>query len=288
MNPKVKNRLQRVIKISISLLLIFYVFTKIDWKQVTVLLQNSEPIYLFFAIVSFALSIGISVLRFDLFIKNAGIRLDLKNNTRLYLLGMFYNFFIPGGVGGDAYKTYLLSKSFDKSLKRIGKLVFVERFLGLIAIGFILSILSLFIKTPFTYLINLGIFISACLVTFFVLKLLNKWVNAHKKRIYIGFLYSILIQSAQIISLIFILKSFQVLDDYLAYIFIFLVSSILSVFSFAGIGIREATFYFGASFFAFNPEISVSIALIFSLITAMISSFGMLYSFKIIRIQLKN
>src|SRR5690625_7866997 len=88
---------------------------------------------------------------------------------------MFYNFFIPGGVGGDAYKTYLLSKSFDKSLKRIGKLVFVERFLGLIAIGFILSILSLFIKTPFTYLINLGIFISACLVTFFVLKLLNKW-----------------------------------------------------------------------------------------------------------------
>ena len=129
MNPKVKNRLQRVIKISISLLLIFYVFTKIDWKQVTVLLKTSEPIYLFFAIVSFALSIGISVLRFDLFIKNAGIRLDLKNNTRLYLLGMFYNFFIPGGVGGDAYKTYLLSKSFDKSLKRIGKLVFVERFL---------------------------------------------------------------------------------------------------------------------------------------------------------------
>lgn len=252
------------------------------------LLKSARLIYLLLATICFTLSIGISVLRFDLLIKNAGIRLDFRNNSRLYLLGMFYNFFIPGGIGGDAYKAYLLSKSYDKNLKRIARLVFIERFLGLLAIGFILSVLVLFIKTPFSYGYNLGIFITAFILTLLVLKLLVQWLKTHHKRIYLGFIYSVLIQLTQIISILFILKSFDVMDGYISYVFIFLVSSVLSIFSFAGIGIREATFYFGASFFAFNPEISVSIALIFSLITAMISSFGILYSFKIIRIQLKN
>lgn len=275
-------------KISTSLLLIILVFNKIEWKYVAILLQKTNLFYLLIAIIFFSISIAISIFRFDLFIRNVGIKIDNKNNSRLYLLGMFYNFFIPGGIGGDAYKAYLLSKSYNKSLKKISKLIFIDRLLGLIAIGFILSILVLFIKTRFSYYINIGFFITFSLVTFFALRFLPRWITAHQKRVYLGFIYSILIQLSQIISILFILKSFYLNENHLTYLFIFLVSSVLSIFSFAGIGIREATFYFGANIFSFNAEVSVSVALIFSLITALFSSFGIIYSLKIINIKLKN
>jgi len=32
---------------------------------------------------------------------------------------MFYNLFLPGGIGGDGYKIYLLNKLSNKSIKSL-------------------------------------------------------------------------------------------------------------------------------------------------------------------------
>ena len=54
-------------------------------------------------------------------------------------------------------------------------------------------------------------------------------------------------------------------------IIIFIVSSIFSVFSFGGIGIREYIFLSSASILNFSPELSASIGLLFT-VSAAISS----------------
>lgn len=280
MKPKLRKQFITALKITIGLFLIVWVLSKLDWEQIRHMLQKANPLYFGGAILLFLLSQLFSVFRFDVFIRNLGIRMSFQTNSKLYLLGMFYNFFLPGGVGGDAYKAYLLSQSHEKSLKRVGKIVFLERLLGIVAIGFSLSILLLFLETPFSFLWNAIISVFGLIGVFIVLKLISRWAHAHKKRVYIGFFYSIWVQFAQILCVLFILKSFQVEGNYIAYLFLFLISNVLSVLSFAGLGIREAVFYYGAIWFQFNPDISASVAFSFSLITALVSFCGVFYLFK--------
>lgn len=261
------------------------VFSKLDWKQIGVMLKTANPFYFAGAVLMFLASQLVSIFRFNLFIRKVGVRISFEANSKLYLLGMFYNFFIPGGVGGDAYKAYILSKTHSKSLKKLGQVVFLDRFLGIVAIGFVTSILGMFITLPFPYFWNILVLVLGIIGTTIILKLAIRYFHTHKKRVYIGFYYSVLVQVCQIVCVLFILKSFQVEGSYSIYLLLFLVSSVLSVISFAGLGIREAVFYYGATWFQFNSDTSASVALAFSIITAVVSFMGIIYLFKSIPLK---
>src|SRR5690606_33068288 len=204
------------------------VFSKLDWNEIRNLLKIANPFYFAAAVIFFLISQVISVFRFNIFIRKIGVRLTFEANSKLYLLGMFYNFFLPGGVGGDAYKAFALSKSHKKSLKKVGQIVFVERFLGIVAIGFTMCLLIIFINSGYSYYWHLGIALVGIIGTAILLKLIIRFLHTYKKRIYIGFSYSIIIQIAQLICVFCILKSFGIEDNYLIYLLLFLVSSVLS------------------------------------------------------------
>lgn len=277
---KLKKHLSTTIKITISAVLIWLIFRKLDWILVGQLLKTSNIFYLSLAIIFFVFSQFISIFRFNIFIRKIGIRLNLKTNARLYLLGMFYNFFLPGAVGGDAYKVYLLNKSHKKSIKRIGEVIFIERLIGVLAIGFLGSILIFFVQLPVAPNLNFGLCVLGILLTGFALKWIIRYLHSYKKRVHIVFFYSLLVQMSQLFSVLFILKSFNVEGYYIIYLLLFLISSVLSVISFAGIGIREAVFYYGAQWYDFNPDVSASVALTFSIFTAIISFSGIVYMVK--------
>lgn len=285
MKPKLKKHLSTTLKILVSVVLISLIFRQLDWNEIRSMLNSANPFYFVAAVIFFLISQVISVFRFNIFIRKVGVRLTFEANSKLYLLGMFYNFFLPGGVGGDAYKAFALSKSHKKSLKKVGQIVFIERFLGMVAIGFMISILVLFVNSPFSYWFNVGIAIIGCISTLIILRLIIRFLHTYKKRIYIGFFYSVLIQVAQLICVLCIMKSFRIEDNYLVYLILFLISSVLSVISFAGLGIREAVFYYGAEWFQFNPDVSATVALSFSLITAIVSFTGIIYLFKSIKLK---
>ena len=194
MKPKLKKQFITAIKIAISIGLIVLVFRQLDWNQIGLMLRKASPFYFTMAVFFFLLSQLISIFRFNLFIRKIGVRINFKTNTQLYLLGMFYNFFLPGGVGGDAYKAFALSKAQKKSLKRVGRIVFVERFLGILAIGFCLGILCFILPTDFSYVWNIAAGISAIIGAFIFLQILIRWLPISKRRVYLGFIYSIIIQ----------------------------------------------------------------------------------------------
>lgn len=248
-----------------------------DWTHILSMLKAAKLYYLLPAVLFIFLSVFFSIIRFNLFIRQIGIRISFWTNVKLNFLGMFYNFFLPGGIGGDAYKIYLLNKTFKKSIKKTGQLIFVERFLGVMVIGVFLSILGLRIETPFAYYWNVFIFCLGIISVFIILKLLSRLFFIYKKRIYWGFFYSIWVQLSQLICVFFILKSFSIEGDFPTYMFIFLISSLLSVISFAGVGVRETVFYYSAFWFDFNQSTSASIALSFSLLTALVSFCGIFF-----------
>src|SRR5207249_12211748 len=62
------------------------------------------------------------------------IHLTLPRLTGLFVIGMFYNQFLPGGTGGDIIKSYyLLQETADKKAGALLAVVF-DRFLWLVAL----------------------------------------------------------------------------------------------------------------------------------------------------------
>ena len=74
-----------------------------------------------------------AALRWHILLKVQGIRLSFPRLSGLFLIGMFYNQFLPGGTGGDIIKSYLLLKETDKKAGALLAVVF-DRFIGLVAL----------------------------------------------------------------------------------------------------------------------------------------------------------
>ncbi len=279
MKTSKKKLLSTIVKISISIFLLYLVFTKISFNEIWNTIKSVKAHYILLALIFFILSQWISAKRLLLFFKETGFDLSNKSNNILYLIGMFYNFFIPGGIGGDAYKVYILNKKFKWNLKTLTASVFVDRFIGLTAIGILISILSfnLLPSTIFYWFIPVGIVMIIGISYFFVKRFFNIYLNIFNKTL----LLSLVIQLLQVGSVIFIILSLENSTiNFINYILIFLISSVLSIFSFSGIGIREYVFYEASVLLNINSSIAVSIGFLFSIITAVVSLFGIIYHFK--------
>ncbi len=73
-------------------------------------------------------------IRLNIYFSAIDLKLKEKTNLQLYLLGMFYNLFLPGGIGGDGYKIYLLQKNYQTGTKRILGAVLSDRISGMVAL----------------------------------------------------------------------------------------------------------------------------------------------------------
>jgi uncharacterized membrane protein YbhN (UPF0104 family) len=85
----------------------------------------------------------------------------------------------------------------------------------------------------------------------------------------------------------FILMAINHTNNTGAYLFVFLISSIVAVipFTIGGIGSRELTFLYGAQWFHLDVNASIAISLIFFIITAIVSLFGIVYSFNPLKLK---
>lgn len=261
--------------------MLYFVFTKIPFSEVATLWKKVNVAYLAAAVILFLLSQIVSAKRLELFFDAQNFNLSFKSNLELYFLGMFYNFFIPGGIGGDAYKIYLLNKKFGWSSRKLTSSLFNDRLNGLIAICLIICVLGFFSLPEFKfYILALGI-VGLFAGDFLTTKIFGDFKNIYFK----GLGFSILVQTSQIFCFIFLLKSIGVESGFIHYSLLFLASSILSLVSFAGIGVREMLFFQAAKYFDFNPSYSVSASLLFTVITAFFSLLGLFFQIRTLNLK---
>ena len=266
-----KNKLLGIFQIIVTVFFIYYTLSKIGLHKILEVVKNADLLFILFASIVYFLSQIISSERLWFILKENNLIISSKENIKLYMVGIFYNFFIPGGVGGDAYKGVLMNKKFQWSLKKIYKLLILDRLIGfgvilcliIVFSGFILDLEFIsefnFVLAP---LYALLFFVGRVLVQ----KIFNNEIVYTK-----AFFISHIIQIFQFGSIILILFSLGVTENYYTFLYIFLISSVLSIFSFGGIGIREYVFFTLASNTAVGPDIATSVGLIFTF-SALISS----------------
>ncbi|KMQ65199.1 hypothetical protein ACM46_10130 [Chryseobacterium angstadtii] len=265
------------LKVLISIVFLYFVFRKIPFYDIAKIWSGVKLFYLFPGSLFFLASQVLSAKRLELYLKVNDFNLSFKSNLQLYFLGMFYNFFIPGGIGGDAYKIYILNKKLNWNVKKLTLSIFNDRLSGLLAICILILFFSIFLLPVQWIFIPIVLIVAGTFVAFLIIK---KVFSLDRSVFFRTLFISMIIQILQVICFVLLLKSLDLNENFTVYIITFLGSSILSLISFAGIGAREFLFLQASKYFDFNTSVSVSASLLFTMITAFFSLFGLVSMFR--------
>jgi uncharacterized membrane protein YbhN (UPF0104 family) len=272
-----------LLKIVVTGLLLLYVFSKLNLSKVEALVSQSNPWWILAAIVCFFLSTMVSASRLMSFFKSIDLHIRWQFNLRLYMLGMFYNLFLPGGIGGDGYKIYLLNKNYKLPAKKVFWAILFDRLSGFWAIGLITAVLVIFLPQlgvlHITPLLAWSVFLAATVVYLFVA---YRFFRDYTKHFIEAHIKALGVQSLQVLTILLVMVALHHTEKYAPYLSAFLVSSMAAVipFSVGGLGFREFIFkYVIAEMFHMNGDLAVVLSLSFYLISAIISLLGVYYVF---------
>ncbi len=148
-----KKVLLTSLQIAITIALLYFVFRDPEKRaQMGTALRLANYWWILLGIGCYALVEVAAAIRWQVLLRVQGIRLSNLRVGGLFLIGMFYNQFMPGGTGGDIIKSYLLLK--ETPDKKAGALLAVlfDRLIGLVAL---ITITGVLISLRYKYLAQL-------------------------------------------------------------------------------------------------------------------------------------
>lgn len=133
---KTKNIIFTVLKMTIAFGLVYWMVAqgtldlskgKIFWERPSVLV--------FMAIVWIVISVGLGTYRWWTLLDGIGLRAPFKRTMTLQLVGMFFNSFVPGAVGGDLMKAFYVMRDHDTKRKTPAMVtVLLDRIIGVMGL----------------------------------------------------------------------------------------------------------------------------------------------------------
>jgi uncharacterized membrane protein YbhN (UPF0104 family) len=271
-----QKKLKLIIKILFILFAFYIIFSKIDILEVIYKIEKANSFYLFYAFLLFNLSKIVSSIRLNYYFENINIKISFLYGLNLYYIGMFYNLFLPSGIGGDGYKIYILNKiNKNVKIKDIIQATFLDRISGLIPLIFLGSVLFFMsdfynISQLIDIVIAIILFLLFPILYIFIKIFFKNFINIFFKTTIIG----VTVQVLQILSAIFIIFAIHQELHLYTFLTLFLISSVISIIpiSMGGVGLREISFLYGLDFLTLDSSFGVTFAILFFCITA-ISSF---------------
>lgn len=286
-----KKKATTALKVIISGLLLYFVFNTINTGNFFEYLSSLPLVAICAALLLVLGSKYIAHFRLLTLFRFVGVEVPPEYHWKLYLQGMFYNLFLPGGIGGDAYKGYTIQKQTKKSIKSIIGCLLIDRIGGLYALGLFGLIFFILNSTQFINLMPgqlsetclnatiVMLWIISSIIAYHLVKKSTKF-NLKTQIITIG--YSLLLQGLQILAGWILIEALKLTGNTLSYLFLFIISSIVSVLpiTLGGIGAREFTFFYGAQFLGIEIDGSVALSISFFAVNALVSLIGIYFHFK--------
>lgn len=130
-----KKILAAFFQIAVTVAVLFWVFHDPHKRaQMVVALGTADYRWIVVALVAYFVVEASAAVRWWILLKVQQIHLSMRRVLGLFLIGMFYNQFLPGGTGGDIIKSYFLLK--ETPGKATGALLAVvfDRMIGLVAL----------------------------------------------------------------------------------------------------------------------------------------------------------
>jgi len=130
-----KKILVTLFQLAATIAVLYWVYHDPEKRaQMVEALKNAQYQWVVIGILAYVLVEIAAAFRWHVLLKVQGIHLSLPRLSGLFLIGMFYNQFLPGGTGGDIIKSYfLLKETPDKKAGALLAVIF-DRFIGLVAL----------------------------------------------------------------------------------------------------------------------------------------------------------
>ncbi|MBN8530347.1 MAG: flippase-like domain-containing protein [Alphaproteobacteria bacterium] len=269
-----KPALRFLFKIIIIALLLAYVFSQTDVAAITARLERMDAIWMAAAVAALAASQLFSAQRMrHYFHAVSEKKLGFLYSGALYFLGMFYNNFLPGGIGGDGYRLIVFKRE-GLSAAAALRLLLSERASGLFVLCLLFAALGMMaipgvsglLWWAFVLALGLGYYLSTRLLLhetpFMTLGALP---------------WSLGVQLTTLLAAFAVLRGLAVDQMLMEYLCVFLVACVLSAvipFSVGGVGIREATFFEAARWMPIDGDTGVAFALAYFAVYLLCSLIG--------------
>src|SRR5438552_14335025 len=130
-----KKILITLFQLSVTVAVLYWVYHDPSRRaQMVEAIRNAQYHWVFLGILAYVVVEVAAAFRWHVLLKVQKIRLTLPRLSGLFLIGMFYNQFLPGGTGGDIIKSYYLLK--ETPTRKAGALLAVlfDRLIGLVAL----------------------------------------------------------------------------------------------------------------------------------------------------------
>lgn len=289
-----------ILKIFISFTLLYFLVSKVGGKTIIHNIGLLSPTAFLAAVVSYIVASYFSALRWKLLIP---FPTRTSRLFSIYMIGSFFNTYMPGIIGGDAVKAYYLNKELHASGNRLKKQdeekqaslipiiasVFMDRYIGLgalLALGLVVfpfgvsCLQKASVNWPVIWVIPAAacVFVSASLAIFkfrigermkFLVKAYKylHFYNASKKIVLKAFLYSILVQLLGILAVFIIARGLSLNISVLSLLIFLPIIVLLSALpiSISGIGLREGAFIFLLGSTGVSAEKSMTLSIIWFL-----------------------
>jgi len=302
-----KTYLLLIMKFAISVVLIVWIIlSQLDFSELKKVAHLLNFKLLLVAFLMKFVGLYLSASRWKKLLYLMNVKVGLLSLMSSYLVGLFFNNFLPTRMGGDIMRTSDLRLA-SKSLSRSAAVVFVERFLGiscLIVFAFVASLLKLSRASDIPA-IWIGLVLGFLGILMIVLLLQFGWIGkiiklfpisefrdkvgigwetfqdsalfmiSSRRTLIWGFYYSFLLQVNVIIHFFVIGMAFGFEIPFVDYFFLIPIQLFILVLpSINGLGLREVSNIMLLASYGISSTEAISFGFIEYLMLLMISSLG--------------
>ncbi|HEV2852872.1 MAG TPA: lysylphosphatidylglycerol synthase transmembrane domain-containing protein [Thermoanaerobaculia bacterium] len=122
-----------LLRLAVSAALIAWILSRTPFREVAAAFRSADPRWVLAALALNPLGYFASVRRWRLLIRSQGGDATLPFLVRSFLVGVFFNNFLPSTIGGDAVRVLDTARA-GVGRARAVAIVFVDRFVGLLAL----------------------------------------------------------------------------------------------------------------------------------------------------------
>lgn len=274
------NIAKNVFKVIVTLAALYWLSRNLHFEAFKNSILKANYWYLLLALLSYITSQVIASSRLNSFFKTIHLKLSEGYNLKLYWLGLLYNFFLPGGVGGDAYKVYFLKKRYNTKTRQLLSAVFFDRLSGLWALAIFSCAFIVFM--PRFAIPNEITTVLAVVGTATYIYILYLFFRPFAKRFLQTHIKALGVQGFQILTAILILLALNHNDKFSPHLLIFLISSIAAIIPSIGgaLGVRDSAAIALGNYLQVDSQLAATISLIFYFISLITALPGLYFTFK--------
>lgn len=145
MTGRNRSRVITAIKIGITILGLYLVTSKLDVITIAELIRQVNSGWMALGVFLMILSLFVRAFRWRVILRGVGSTIRYSRLVELYLVGSFFNAFLPSGLGGDIVRAAEVAQDTDSSVA-VGS-VLVDRLTGLMAL-FGMALVALPFRPP--------------------------------------------------------------------------------------------------------------------------------------------